>query len=391
MPFWRRRAAPAGLRAVIEVGGFDSGGLEQVALDSALGFARAGIAVLIVSAGPLGRLAASAQSAGLRVAPLPRFARARAYARLLNDFGPTLAVSHFSTEGYRLFAQRGLPVLSFIHNVYAFMDTAQRRRFADDDRQVARYIAVSATAAAYATARLGIDAARITVIPNGIDLHAWGRRASAPALRAAFGLADSDYVFLNPAAYNLHKGHHLMAAALRRALAVRGDVRILCVGKTVHPPHLAALRARLAAEGLDRHMLLPGPSADVPALFAMADALLLPSFIEGWSLAMNEAMASGKPMILTDTGAAREVIAGEDIGIVVQNEYGNASALEQSLLDEIAYRRDFATAPALADAMLRFAADRDGWARRGAAGRAKCPPLSDSVARYMQIMRELAP
>lgn len=394
----RATAVPADgrLRAVVELARFDKGGLEKVVLDSTLALRAAGIESVIVSVGPLGDLAAAAQAAGLRVEALPASGAERAYGRLLDDVQPAVAVSHFSTFGYRLFARRGIPVVSFIHNVYAFLGEGARQQFLADDRVVHRYIAVSPKAAEYAIARFGIDPARIATIANGLDVAEYERRAAAarPVARASLGIAADDYVFLNVAAYNLHKGHYLMAAAMRRLLARRRDIRIVCVGNEVYPPHVAGLRAWLAEHGLDRHMLLPGYAARVEDLFAMADAFLLPSFIEGWSIAMNEAMAFAKPMVLTDTGGASEVIEGDDTGILVGNEYGPVTALDAPLLDRLAYEtRDFRTAGALAAAMERLADTPGQWAAAGARGRAKLVQryeLRTVAAHYAAVLRAVA-
>ncbi len=390
-----RRPDPA-LRVLVELGTFDKGGLEKVALDSTLALHRAGVPTLIVSVGRLGDLAAAARAAGLHVEGLPARGAERAYARLLRAFAPTLAVSHFSTLGYRLLARRGVPILSFIHNVYAFMDATQRARFAADDRMVTRYVSVSPAAARYATARLGIAAERITTVPNGLDLDELARRAAAarPVDRAALGIGPDDCVFLNVASYNLHKGHYVMAAALRRVLARRRDIRIVCVGNVVHQAHLDELKTYLREQGLAEHMQLPGYAPNVESWFAMADAFLLPSFIEGWSIAMNEAMGFARPMILTDTGGAAEVIEGEDTGILIPNEYGDVTALDSALLDRLAYdTRDFRIAADLARAMERIADDRAAWAEAGRRGRAKLHArygMSAIAARHRAVFDAVA-
>ena len=372
---WPFRRRPRGLRILIELGAFDKGGLEKVALDSTLALAAAGVPTLIVSVGRLGELAAVARAAGLTVEGLPPDRAGAAYARLLAQFRPTLAVTHFSGFGCKLLAHRGVPIVSFIHNVYAFMDEAQRARFAAEDRHITRYIAVSAQAARYAVARLGVAPERIETIANGLHVDDYTRRAAAarPVDRATLGIAADDYVFLNVASYNLHKGHYVMADAMRTLLAAgRRDIRVVCIGNVVHRPHLDGLQAHLRQHGLDRHMLLPGYTRRVEDWFAMADAFLLPSFIEGWSIAMNEAMCFARPMILTDTGGAAEVIAGEDTGILIPPEYGDVTALDPVLLDRLAYdTRSFTIAAPLAQAMRRLADERAVWAAAGARGRAK--------------------
>jgi len=271
-----------------------------------------------------------------------------------------------------------------------------RRRFADEDRYVAHYISVSPKATLYATERLGVEPAKITTIPNGLDLdEAARRRAEArPTDRARLGIARTDYVFLNVAAYNLHKGHSVMAAAMRLLLARRRDIRIVCVGNVVVPAHVAALRAQLDRDGTARHMLLPGYADNVESLFAMADAFLLPSFIEGWSIAMNEAMAYGKPLLMTDTGGAAEVIENDDIGILLPTEYGPVTALEGELLDQLAYHSsEFRIAAALAAAMETFSDNREHWAAAGMRGTEKLRrryDLRDTVRRHEAVMHAVA-
>jgi glycosyltransferase involved in cell wall biosynthesis len=390
------RLPETALRVIVEVARFDRGGLEKVVLDTTRSLDRARFVPVVVSIGPPGRLADEARASGLQVVGLPRRAAARAYARLIEKFRPHVALDHLSGFGHDLFVSRGIPVVSVLHNVHAHFDTPQLARFAAHDRGVAHYVAVSRNATLYATERLGVGRERITTIPNGIDIAEYERRrASArPVPRASLEIADSDTVLLNVAAYNLHKGHHLMAAALRRVLARRRDIRIVCVGNTVIPAHIAALRERLAREGLARHMLLPGYSDRIEDFFLMADAFLLPSFIEGWSIAMNEAMFFGLPMILTDTGGAAEVIEREDTGILLPNEYGQTTALDSALLDKLAYAtEDFRIADDLAAAMQRVADNRAQWAAAGARGAAKLRARYDLrgvVRQYEAVLEQFA-
>lgn len=384
------------LRVVIELPSFDKGGLEKVVLDSAIAFDRARIEPLVVSPGVVGHLGRIAEQAGIRVEKLPADGAERAYGRILDRFAPHLAMSHFSSLGYPLFRDRAIPNITFIHNVYAFMNEEQRRRFQGDDPFVDRYVAVSRKAARYAAVNLGIAESKITVVPNGLILSEHeGRERRKPTLtREQFGLSKEDYVFLSPASYNLHKGHYVMAAALQRILNVRRDIKILCVGNEIYPPHVAQLRAHVEALGLRDHMLMPGYYPDIEQVMRIADAVMLPSFIEGWSIAMNEAMFYRKPLILTDTGGASDVIESDDIGILLPTEYPALETLVGTALDEMAYTpRDYRIAQPLADAMIRFASEPERWARAGEIGRRKIYEHYDFrsiVPKYEELMWQVA-
>jgi glycosyltransferase involved in cell wall biosynthesis len=211
-------------------------------------------------------------------------------------------------------------------------------------------------------------------IPNGLILeeHFEKEKNSVPMTRAELGLSESDYVFLNPASYNLHKGHYVMIDAMKQILKVRNDIKILCIGNVVYEPHFNELVAYLKNSGLDKYILLPGYFPNVESIYPIVDAFLMPSFIEGWSIAMNEAMFYKKPLIMTDTGGASDVIENNDIGILIENEYGDITNLYSEYLDDMAYiQKDFKIAGKLADAMIEFANNKAYWKNAGEKGRDK--------------------
>ena len=319
-----------------------------------------------------------------------------AYDALLTRFAPHLSMSHFSDAGYRCFTRHGVPNITFIHNVYAFVGPEQRASLLANDQHVTRYIAVSQKAARYAAAGIGLPAAKITTIANGLILAEHEERAARPVqlTRAELGLKETDYVFLHPASYNLHKGHYLIAAALMQIRRTRDDIKVLCVGNDVYPPHVAELRAYVEQHDLAGHMLMPGYFPDIEQPMAVCDACMLPSFIEGWSIAMNEAMFYAKPLLLTDTGGAAEVIEGEDTGILLPTEYPDLLSLDGKLLDRLAYSpQPYRLTEPLAQAMIRMADDPAHWAEAGQRARRKLYERHDFravVAAYEAMMLEVA-
>jgi glycosyltransferase involved in cell wall biosynthesis len=245
--------------------------------------------------------------------------------------------------------------------------------FLEADQYIDKYISVSQLATDYVVEKYGLERTKIITIPNGLILEEHFERLNQqPAARSNFGVSEDDYLFLNVASYNLHKAHYLMADAMRLVLRKRDDIKIICVGNVIYPPHIEQLRADIEGWGLTNHILMPGYIDDVSPLHKMADAFLLPSLIEGWSIAMNEAMFYGKPMILTETGGAPQVINDSDIGLLIPNEYGPVSNLDSFVLDRIGYeQRNFQTAPFLANAMIQFADNKEAWKKKGMAGHHK--------------------
>lgn len=381
-------------RILLEVPSFDKGGLQKVVLDIALGLQKvSGNEIMVVTTGALGSIAQEAQNAGIAVCQLPMNRVEDAYSALIDEFKPSIAQAHYSDIGYPYLAARGVPIVCFIHNVYIFLSDSARASFRAGDRYVSKYIAVSPKAAEYAQAKLGAASEKVVVVPNGLDFTRYPLDKASRLDRSSLGIGKEDYVFLNPASYNLHKGHYLIAAAMKRILATRHDVRVLCVGNEIFAPHVDALKSYLASEGLDKHILMPGYFEDIADPMGISDAFLLPSFIEGWSIAMNEAMHYAKPMILTDTGGAGEVIENNDTGILLPTEYPNFLELDSHQLDRLAYApQNYRLAEPLAQAMLSFVTNREQWRAAGLRGRAKLHEKYsfDSVlTRYQSIMDEV--
>jgi glycosyltransferase involved in cell wall biosynthesis len=362
------------INLLIELDTFDKGGLQKVVLDSALRFNPDLFNVTIVSVNGAGYLAGVAEKNGIKVYALPKLNKKQTYENILKDENINLSNSHFSHFGYPILKKYGIPNVTFIHNVYAFLRGKALDQLKEDDIYVDQYISVSNKATRYAVEKLGVNATKVMTIPNGLILeeHFEKEKNSVPMTRAELGLSESDYVFLNPASYNLHKGHYVMIDAMKQILKVRNDIKILCIGNVVYEPHFNELVAYLKNSGLDKYILLPGYFPNVESIYPIVDAFLMPSFIEGWSIAMNEAMFYKKPLIMTDTGGASDVIENNDIGILIENEYGDITNLYSEYLDDMAYiQKDFKIAGKLADAMIEFANNKAYWKNAGEKGRDK--------------------
>jgi len=74
----------------------------------------------------------------------------------------------------------------------------------------------------------------------------------------------------------------------------------------------SALEAKRDALGLGDHVMMPGfkQVADLPGYYALAGAFLHPSTVEPWGLVVNEAMASGLPVLVSNRcGCALELVS----------------------------------------------------------------------------------
>jgi glycogen(starch) synthase len=159
-----------------------------------------------------------------------------------------------------------------------------------------------------------IEEARITVIPNGIDPRDLRPVGDLEALRAEFAAPQEQLVLL-VGRLVYEKGFQLALDALPAVIERVGGVRFLVAGSGTHEHELKAQAKRL---GLDAHGAFLGWIGDdaLHSLYRIADLCVVPSIYEPFGLVALEAMASGCPCIVADTGGLREVVpAGDRVGL----------------------------------------------------------------------------
>jgi glycogen(starch) synthase len=159
-----------------------------------------------------------------------------------------------------------------------------------------------------------IDERRVAVIPNGVDPSELQPSGDLQALRREFAEPHEKLVLL-VGRLVYEKGFQLALDALPGVLANVGDARFLVAGSGTHEGELKAQATRL---GLDRHGTFLGWIGDdvLHSLYRIADLCVVPSIYEPFGLVALEAMASGCPCIVADTGGLREVVpGGERVGL----------------------------------------------------------------------------
>jgi glycogen synthase len=180
-------------------------------------------------------------------------------------------------------------------------------------RAADRVITCSAYMREHVADAFGIAPAGVTVIPNGIDPNDLQPVADLPRLRARFAAPDEKLVLL-VGRLVYEKGFHLALEAMPR-LIDRLGVRFLVAGTGTAEGELKEQARRL---GLMDHGTFVGWTGDdvLHSLYRIADLCLVPSIYEPFGLVALEAMASGCPTIVADTGGLREVVpAGRRVGL----------------------------------------------------------------------------
>lgn len=160
-------------------------------------------------------------------------------------------------------------------------------------------------------------------------------------LRAKYGIQENDFVFIFIGRINRDKGINELIQAYRRLKETR-PYKLLLVGPTENDqnPILPETATEIAkGEGI----VSVGSQNDVRPFYAMSDALVFPSYREGFPNVPLEAGAMGLPSIVTDINGSNEIIIeGENGTIVPARDSEALQATMQKFLDEPEYVRDMA-------------------------------------------------
>jgi len=168
--------------------------------------------------------------------------------------------------------------------------------------------AVTAVSGALAERLLaeGIDAAKVSVIANGVDTGRFCLQDQAAA-RGRLGLPPDARIVVCVARLSPEKGvMHLLSATPGIKAAVP-NARIVIVGEGPEGP---ALRAQATTLGVGDIVHFAGKVAheQIPDWLSAADVTCLPSIREGHPNAAIEALASGRPVVASRVGGLSEMI-----------------------------------------------------------------------------------
>ncbi len=194
-----------------------------------------------------------------------------------------------------------------------------------------RVIAVSHATRDDLVARLGVPAAKVDVVPQGIGQPPGTPPAPEAELRERLDLGDRP-VLLALSAKRPHKNLRRLLDALALIPPERRPVAVLPGYPT---PHEAELRAHAEAIGVagDARWLGWTSEADVEGLFALCAAFVFPSLYEGFGLPVLEAMARGVPVACSDRASLPEVAGDAALLFDPEDPAAIAAAIERLLGD----------------------------------------------------------
>ena len=167
-----------------------------------------------------------------------------------------------------------------------------------------------------------LDPSKVMTIYNGIDPTLYDDQP-APGFRASLNIPEKTKVIGMVANLIHYKGHKFFIRACARIKSMYADVIFLLIGEGPMRIELEKLTREL---GLEDDVVFLGRRSDVPLLLSIMDIFVLTSLEEGFSNAILEAMAAGKPVIATDVGGNSEAVIHGETGLLVPSMDSNSLA-----------------------------------------------------------------
>jgi glycosyltransferase involved in cell wall biosynthesis len=189
-------------------------------------------------------------------------------------------------------------------------------------------------------------APRTTVIRNGVDVDAF---------RADHGLAADPLVAVFVGGDWERKGLRFAVEALRHAT----PWHLLVVGRG----DVARYRDLAASHGVADRVHFLGPVGDPQRCYAAADAFVLPSIYETFSLVAHEAAACGLPLLATRVSGIDELVEDGSNGWFVQRDAGDIATRLRALDGDAGLRARMGQAARAAVERLTWEAMVDGYER----------------------------
>jgi len=177
-------------------------------------------------------------------------------------------------------------------------------------RQVSRIVVLSEYAKGLVDAAYGSDC---TVVRSGVDFQSLqlDDPEQAAELRRRYGISPGAFLLLSLGILMPHRRLEDALAGVAAAAAEGHDIHFLIVGSpSEYPDYAERLRVLARHLGMDGRVTFAGavPESRLPLCYHACDAFMFPNENQTWSLAVTEAMACGKPVIVSKGAAVQEIL-----------------------------------------------------------------------------------
>ncbi len=185
----------------------------------------------------------------------------------------------------------------------------------------------------------GVPAEKLLLRYNGVDAPSSATLPARGAFRAQWRIPPEEPLILFLSRLIPRKGADILIEAFAEACPESG--RLVIAGPEGESGYRAYLEKRARDCGIAARVHFTGPVYDdaKTALLADAELFALPSRYENFANVAAEAMASGVPVIITDTCGIRSLVDGQAGLVIVREKQALAEALRKLIHDKALYAR----------------------------------------------------
>lgn len=186
---------------------------------------------------------------------------------------------------------------------------------------------------------LGQPHPNVAIIPNGVKLNDFAQLPPKTTLRKKFGLPTDRKIVLFMSRLNIKKGLDLLLPGFRSYVQAHPDTLLVLAGPD--DGYEATARHYIDQHALGDSVRLVGmlTGEDKKAALADADVFTLPSYSEGFSMAVLEAMAAGTPALVSDRVGFGETIRQHQAACLTDLTPEGVRAGLERMLSDAAYRQ----------------------------------------------------
>ncbi|MGD0114447.1 MAG: glycosyltransferase family 4 protein [Dehalococcoidia bacterium] len=227
-------------------------------------------------------------------------------------------------------------------------------------RRISRTVVLSDYAKRLIDASFGIDCA---VVRSGVDGAALAEEdpSAVGALRRRYSIPEDAFLLLSLGILMPHRRLEDAIQGVARAVATGHDIRFLIAGTPEqHPDYAESLRRLVTPMGLDGRVTFAGavPENELKLYYHACDAFVFPNENQTWALAVSEAMACGRPVVVSTGAAITEALTDHQTALFVPPRDPEAIAAAIIRLVE-----DPALARAIGERGRRYVNEAMSWRR----------------------------
>ncbi|MCW1888700.1 MAG: glycosyltransferase [Candidatus Moranbacteria bacterium] len=215
-----------------------------------------------------------------------------------------------------LFREKNTPIIPFLRTTYNDKRYWVARFFEKYTRFfVKKYFANSEAVKTFYTKNLNVCPERIIVIPNGIDTTIYEKDiVDTVSLQKELSLPDEAFIITCVANLHTNKGHFYLLEAFEKIAQKYPQCILLLVGDGEERKNL---EHQVASFSSASRIIFLGKRSDIKEILAISHLFVFPTFFEGLSNALQEAMSMSLPIIATNIPENRILIQDTFNGILI--------------------------------------------------------------------------